>query len=92
MLGRVVSILGLLLLPSQLPHLSPLEREGQDAWSVQAFLAVSLHPSRSPSRRDWVGESRVGAVVPGEDVVDLLAVLGPGLLEHMVCLSNHPRV
>ena len=38
---------------SQLPpHLAPLERESRHTWSAHVFVAVSLHPSPSPARRD----------------------------------------
>ena len=68
MLGIVVSVLGLLHIPSQLPALSPLERDGRAAWCAQMIPAVTLQPS--PSSRGWVNRGcRVGAGVLGWNMV-----------------------
>ena len=68
MLGIVVSVLGLLHIPSQLPALSPLERDGRAAWCAQMIPAVTLQPS--PSSRGWVNRGcRVGAGVLGGNMV-----------------------
>ena len=86
----VVSLVSSPLPPSSLSSPS-LGRESRHTWCAGACRQSPCTPPPPPSRV-WLGVRRVEAAVPGEHVVNLLAVVGPGSLIHMMVLDDHPRI
>ena len=78
--GVVLLQLSLALLPQE-EELASLVR--------RRLPAVTLNPSPPLPRR---GLRRVADALPGENMVNLLAIVGPGSLVHMVVLDDHPRI